>query len=381
MAKRPSNPFRVAELVRGAYFTDRADEVRTTLRAMRERGRLLLWGPRRMGKSTVVDVAAQRLRRDGGIVVAADLATITTLTEAADRLLSAVSREARWTDRLAAWVKHLAPVVTLAADAAGAPRLTIGFEARPRRVESERELLERVLDRIDATAEEHEEPVVVVLDEFQRLSELGGEAAEWLLRNRIQAHRHTAYVCAGSKESLVREMLQPQRAFYDFFELLHVGAIDPEHLSRWIDDRLEGAGVTPSRGVGQRVIEAVGPRTQDVVLVARTLWFRTALAGRASLADVDAAVREIVAGEGPALRRTWEDLSAVQQRVVRALAAGAEQIHSTETRERFGLGASSSVASAVDALVGRGILEKEGEDVRFDSPFFREWIRSQVLAA
>lgn len=373
----PSNPFRVAELVRGAYFTDRADEVSVVVRAMRERGRLLVWGPRRMGKSTLIDVAAEKIRREGGIVVAADLATATSLTEVAGRLLASVSREERWVDRLTAWIGALAPMVTLGTDAAGRPRLSVSLDVRPRRVESERELLERVLDRIDEVAREHEEPVVVLLDEFQRLSELGGEAAEWLLRNRIQTHRNTGYVCAGSKEGLIRDMLQPKRAFYKFFELLHVVEIDPEHLGRWIDDRFRSAGVD-APGVGAAVIEAAGPRTQDIVLVARTLWFRTARTGRARPADVEAAMRDVVATEDAALRRTWEDLSRVQQKVLGALAAGAAQLHSTETRERFSLGASSSVASAVDALVGRVILARADSDVRFDSPFFREWLRREA---
>lgn len=373
----PTNPFRVAELVRGAYFTDRADEVRTVLRAMRERGRLLVHGPRRMGKSTLIDVAAAKLGGEGGIVVAVDLATITSLVEAAERLLAAVSREERWTDRLMSWMTSLAPVVTLGADAAGRPRLSVGVEARPRRVESERELLGRVLDRIDEAAAEHEEPVVVLLDEFQRLSELGGEAAEWLLRNRIQAHRHTGYVCAGSKESLLREMLRPQRAFYKFFESLHVGPIDPDHLGTWIDDRFRSSGVD-APGVGAVVIDGAGPRTQDILLLARALWFRSALAGRATSVDVEAALRDVVASEDASLRRTWEDLSPGQQKVLGALAAGAEQLHSTETRERFGLGASSSVASAVEALTDRAILVREDGEVRFDSPFFREWLRGEV---
>ena len=374
----PQNPFRVAELVRGAYFTDRAADLAVVLRGMKERSRLLVWGPRRMGKSTLLDAASQRLSRAGGIVIAADLATTTSLTEAAERLLAAVSKQARWTERLAGWLAALAPVVTLGADAAGRPRLGVGLESRPRRVEGERELLERVLDRIDVAAAEHDGPVVVVLDEFQRLSELGGEPAEWLLRNRMQAHRHTGYVCAGSKESLIRELLQPQRAFYKFFELLHVGAIEPGHLARWIDDRLRGSGVAAD-GVGAAVIEAAGPRTQDILLVARTLWFRTALAGAAGPGDVAAALRDVVISEDAALRRTWEDLSAVQQKVVRALAAGAQQLHSVEARERFLLGASSSVATAVDALVGRSILAREDGELAFESPFTREWVRRQVL--
>ena len=83
------NPFRVAEHVRDAYFTDRADEVAVVRRAMADRARLLVTGPRRMGKSTVMGVAADRVRADGGIVLAADLATASSLTEVSNRLLRA----------------------------------------------------------------------------------------------------------------------------------------------------------------------------------------------------------------------------------------------------------------------------------------------------
>src|SRR5688500_17531763 len=102
-----SNPFRIGEKVSGAAFTDRADEVRTVLHAMQDRGRLLLWGPRRMGKSTIIGVTAARVRQAGGLVLDVDLATITSLTEAADRLLAAVSRQEAWLDRLASWVTSL----------------------------------------------------------------------------------------------------------------------------------------------------------------------------------------------------------------------------------------------------------------------------------
>jgi AAA ATPase domain len=347
---------------------------------MRDRGRLLVWGPRRMGKSSVIGVAAQRLRREGGIVVVTDLATATSLADAAERLLRAVSRVTRWRERMVAWAKSLGPVVTLGWDEAGRPRLSLGVETRPRGPEAERDLLERVLDQIETVAASEERPVVVVLDEFQRLSELDGEPAEWLLRNRMQEHRHTGYVCAGSKEHLVRELLQPQRAFFKFFDVLHVGPMDPDHMATWIDHRLTRAGVAAS-GIGAAIVARVGPRTQDVVQTARAVWFASVMRGKAGASDVASAVQEIVAGEDTALRRIWEDLSKMQQRVLRTLASGAEQLHSTATRTAHGLGASSSVATAVDALTARSILERVNGDVRFDNPFFRIWIEQHVLAA
>jgi uncharacterized protein len=367
------NPFRTAQHVRGPFFTDRADEVATVVRAMRDRGRLLVWGPRRMGKSSVIGVAAERIAGDGGVVIHADLATSSSLAEVAERLLAAVSAVSPWRDRLLEWARTLAPVVTLGFDEAGLPRLGLGLEGRPRGGEGERALLERVLDRVEAVAAVEDAPVVVVLDEFQRLSELGGEPAEWLLRNRLQENRATAFVCAGSKEGLIRELLQPQRAFYKFFDQLYVGAMDPDHLARWIDERLAGSGVA-ARGVGSALVARVGPRTQDVVQAARALWFQAALTGGADAAAVDAAIAEIVGNDDTGLRRAWEDLTPLQQRLLRAVAAGVGELHSQATRERFDLGPSSSVTTALDSLTTRAILARDDGVVVFENPYFREWV-------
>ncbi|MGK7311282.1 MAG: AAA family ATPase [Candidatus Longimicrobiales bacterium M2_2A_002] len=372
------NPFRVAEHVRDAYFTDRADEVAVVRRAIADRARLLVTGPRRMGKSTVIGVAAEHMEAAGGTVLQADLATASSLTEVSNRLLRAVAAVEPWRDRLAEWARSLAPVVTLGYDPSGLPRLSVVLESRPRGEEGERELLERVLDRVEAVASESSSPVVVVLDEFQRIAELGGEAAEWLLRRRMQENRTTGYVCAGSKESLIAEMLQPQRAFYKFFDRLELGPIDADHLARWIDSRLTGAGVEAD-GVGRELVERVGPRTQDIVQAARVLWFRCAQEGEAGPGSVDGAIAEIVTQDDPALRRTFDHLTPLQQRILRAVAAGAEQLHSTDTRERFALGAASSVATGLEALVSRAILVRTGHGVAFDNPYFREWAKRELV--
>jgi len=75
------NPFRIGERVSGAYFTDRVEEVNRIHRAMRDPSRLLVYGPRRMGKSSTIQVAADRFSQDGGIPVRADLGGATGTTE------------------------------------------------------------------------------------------------------------------------------------------------------------------------------------------------------------------------------------------------------------------------------------------------------------
>lgn len=372
------NPFRIGTHVTGAWFTDRADEVTRIRHAMRDPTRLLVFGPRRMGKSSAIAVAAEGARRDGVLVVRADLSTASGLVDVANRLLHSLSTQ-RKRDWLAELAEGLAPSVSLTFDApTGMPRVAFRTEWRSEPHERQRRTLEQVVESLAREAE-GDGRVAVILDEFQAVARFGGEEAEWHLRDLMQSHGGVSFVCAGSQVSLVREMLGRERAFYKTFELLHLGPVDPEHLARWVDSRLETAGV-PSRGVGEAATAAAGPRTQDILQVARHVYALGVARGGAGPGDVEAAVRDVVREEDPVIRPVWSGLTAHQQNVLRAVASGADQIFSSRTRKRFGLPTSSTVASAVDALESRGLLVRDAEGrVAFDSPFVRLWVTWEVL--
>jgi AAA+ ATPase superfamily predicted ATPase len=373
------NPFRIGTHVTGRYFTDRAPEVKRILGAMKEPTRLLVFGPRRMGKSSAIQVAAERARKEGVLVLRADLSTASALVDVANRLLHSLSgqRERAWLAELAA---RLVPTVSLTIDPlSGTPRVVFGAEGRTAPEERQRRSLEQV---VQALADEARGPgrVAVVLDEFQAVRRFGGEEAEWHLRDLMQRHGELSFVCAGSEVSLIQEMLGKDRAFFRMFELLHLGPVAPGHLARWIESRMETAGVEPN-GVGTPIVEGVGPRTQDILQVARHVYARGLGRGSAAMEDVDLATRDVVREEDPVIRTIWSDLTAHQQNVLRSVASGVEQIFSTSTRQRFGLPTSSTVAAAVDALEKRGVLTRNADDgsIHFESPFVRLWVEGEVL--
>lgn len=373
------NPFRIGTHVSGRYFTDRATEVKRILQAMREPTRLLVFGPRRMGKSSAIAVASDRARREGVLVVRADLSTASALIDVANRLLGSLSaqRKREWFARLA---ESLVPTISLTVDpVTGAPRLVFGAEVRTAPEERQRRSLEQVV-RVLAAEAEGTGRVAVVLDEFQAIRRFGGEEAEWHLRDLVQRHGDLSFICAGSEVSLVEEMLGKDRAFFRMFELLHLGPVAPDHLARWIESRMKKAGVDPA-GVGAEIVARAGPRTQDILQVARHVYARGLARGGPGADAVTGAIRDVVREEDPVIRTIWSDLTPHQQNVLRAVASGAEQIFSTATRARFGLPTSSTVAAAVDALEKRGILARDAEDgsIDFDSPFVRSWVEQEVL--
>jgi hypothetical protein len=94
--------------------------------------------------------------------------------------------------------------------------------------------------------------------------------------------------------------------------------------------------------------------------------------------DVAAAFDEVVRNEDPVIRSLWNELPPHEQDVLRVVALGADQLFSAATRDRYGLAAASSLHRAVEALLGRGLLHRSGDDLGFDSPFVGAWVRREV---
>lgn len=374
-----STPFRIGGVVAGEFFTDRAAEIRRIAAALREpQAALLVYGVRRMGKTSAIEAAAAAVRRKGGRVVIADLSTGSGVSDVANRILLEATRELgkSWKNIVGDMAKRITPGVSVTIDpVSGQPVLSLEPGARSKSIEEQRRTLAQVLDSIDALAAARKKTIGLVLDEFQEIHHFGGEEAEWHLRGTMQRHKHIGYVLAGSREALIRQMMGKNRAFYKQLEPLHFGPIPPDHFARWIDERLAQAGVK-TKGVGRRAIALAGSRTRDVLQLARAAYHVALDRGHA---DVDAAFLQVVREEDDAIRTQWEQLTALQQNVLRAIAAEPEQLYSEATRRRFALGPTASVVGAVEALVKRDWIVRAGKELQFESPFTRGWVVLNAL--
>ncbi len=378
------NPFRIDGVVTPPHFTDRAAEVARIRDVLRSPpAKLLVYGPRRMGKTSAILVASQAAERDGAHVVRADLSTASSVADVTNRLLVAAVRSVgrSWKDLASVFVERLRISVGLRPDpVTGLALPTLDASLRAGDADAQRETLGSALDTLDQLANERNVRLGIILDEFQEIHRLGGEAAEWHLRGILERHTHVSYVLAGSRTALIHRMIsEPARAFYKLLEVLHLGPMEDEHFARWIDEGMASAG-RPAPGVGARCLEVAGPRTRDVVQLARASW--RAWTGEGGVeALVDAAFRDVVAEEEVIARTVWDGLTAHQQDVLRAVAGAEAGLTSRETLRRFALPASGTVSNTLSALEADDLLVKvdatPGWD--FESPFFRGWVVMRAL--
>ena len=296
--KQQFNPFRIHGVVSEQFFTDRAAEIDRILKTFREpAAKLLVYGPRRMGKTSALVRAISRYEADSGVAFLADMSTASTIVDIANRILQAAGRALgrRWRDSISDFVERLGLTITLTPDPGSGlilPSLDVSLRSAP--LDEQRNSLSKTLDSIDALAKTRQTPIGIVLDEFQEIQKFGGEAAEWHLRGIIQHHQNVSYILAGSQAHIIERMLDKGRAFYGLADQLQFGPIDGAHLSAWIDDRMTKGGIK-AEGIGEVIVAKAGPRTRDIVQVARQCFDNCKTTGHAVETDVTEAFDDVVA--------------------------------------------------------------------------------------
>jgi len=377
------NPFRVGRAARGRYFVGRERELEQVQRALATpHARLLLYGARQVGKSSLLVEAQARLRTEGQASVVVSLGSASSVADMASRVLRAATAQLRkpWKGIANEVASRLGPMATLRADVeTGRPTPTLDRGLRAAPVEAQRESLGAVLDVLDALATERGEVLGIALDDFEQILKFGGADAEWHLRGVVGRHRSTGYVLSGGTDTLIATMTAQDRAFHGRFELLPVPTLEAKTLSAWIDTGLKGAGVKSKRGVGKKIVQMVGPRTGDVARLAGQAYLLAQSGGKLRVGDLPVVMDGIVDDLDELLAAEWSLLTGRQQNLLRALAAGELQPFAERVRRLYDLRSSAAVARTLELLIQKGLVVRSDSGYRLVNPYRRRWIERTAL--
>lgn len=184
------------------------------VRGARRHAKQLLYGKRRIGKSSCLLRAAETLKSEHrGEVFYVDLSRYASLVDAANALLLTASPVVhRWGGK---WLHQLATLMQSVSLKLGVLSLDVDVRSKDK-TEQEKGFTD-ILDSLNVVAEKRRIPVVVAIDEFQDIVRLGAERAEWSLRSVLQAHASLGYFLAGSEERLIEQMTGKDGAFMNYW--------------------------------------------------------------------------------------------------------------------------------------------------------------------
>ncbi|MBI2773020.1 MAG: ATP-binding protein [Chloroflexi bacterium] len=341
---------------------------------------LLIAGPRRIGKTSVILEVLRRLRRRGALTAYVDCLGATDVRGLGERLAASL----------------LASLEGRDGGLEDARGIAAGQRAKGRIRFEHLELVlpvvkagpagrsfEGALDLPRALAARTGKRVVVALDEFQAAGRAGPRVFD-VMRSRFQAQRGVAFAFLGSEEGVLEELFGHKgRALYRFavaHDMAEAGGhrfgIDPADWLAYLKRKFAQKRMAIEESEVDRILDATGGHPQDTMQVCAALYhFMRDGSLRAVTADLvgvafEVALREL---ERP-FAMHWTDLGEQKwlQPVAKRIAAG-DALYAARAE---GDVPRAEVLRAVTALQARGLVTRISRGrYEFLEPMFAEHVR------
>ena len=371
------NPFFLREISLKDPFCDREQALEDLCNHGRAFANVVLYSPRRFGKTSLVKRVQSVLAHEGAVTVYCQFYGIVSEEDVAMRLAKGIFSVTQSKDSLfrkaIRFFTSFRPVMTMEPDAKHGVLWSLQLTKAHL---SGHELLEEVMTSLDTFIEQAGVPVHIVLDEFQEITELPKpRKIEGLLREHIQKQK-ASYLFVGSRRSLLLSIFNERtRPFYgsainypleplpekDFVlfiveEFLRAGKICEESAARKIVSLIECYAY-----YGQKLAYFVFDIVQD----------------KASDSHVDQGLDQLLKEETPVFEGILMGLTPQQTSLLSALAK--ESTHSLYAQEylnRHRLGSIGGVQAAVKKLSRLDLIEQHPtKGWKVVDPILARWMR------
>ncbi len=373
-----TNPFRFGDLALDDAFTDRTVEVRELKADLRNGQNVVVFAPRRYGKSSLLWRAANELIRRREVLVAqVDLMKTPTKERLAAKLAATIYEDVaspmfRARDRATGIFRGLRVEPTMTLDVDG----SIGFSFRGGLAGDDIDAtIEHLLELPARLAADRGRRVAVVFDEFQEVVGIDRHLLP-LMRSVFQEQPEVAHVYLGSKRHMMERIFNDENEpFWRAAKHMELGPIPGPQFSRFIRSRFERSGRGIEDTVISTLLEITHAHPYGTQELAYALWEATPADGLAGEAELAEALSRVLHSENAHFLRIWENAARAQRQVLEALARdpGRPPL-SAAYRRTHSLPGTSTVQRALETLVHDELVQRSGGGYRIAEPFLAEWI-------
>ena len=364
------NPFKYGCVVAGENYCRRPELQRQLGELVKSGQNIVVQGPRRMGKTSLVVETVNSLR--GITLLYVDLFSVKSVGDFCRKVVAATARcgKRSFLERTAELVKNLRPVFTVDRDT-GAPTISVDLKAA-RNVESVEEVMDMIASHSAAKR------FCVVFDEFQDVLDIPeADAILASLRSKIQFLPDTPFVFLGSVRNRMRDIFDsPRSPFFKSAISFGVERIEESAMTDFLIGRFKSGNRSIDRETVGKILAAADYISGDIQELCETTWLVTGDGHRISAGDVAKGLEAVFARESRAFLSTFGKLTAVQASVLKGLADSERcKVFSGEFMETYGIRNVGSVSKALKRLIGDEIIYEFNGEYFFENPFFREWVR------
>lgn len=368
------NPFKYGKIVSGKYFYNRKDELARIKSTLSNGNNLVLYAPRRYGKSSLVNKALNELESEGYTTVYLDFMSIYSREVFIKNYSKAIiEKEKSSIEKIAKnigkLIRGIIPSVSF--DSFGNPQFSFSWKEG----NNKETTLEDIINLPEKLANSKKQ-WIVAFDEFQEITKLNGESFEKILRSKIQHHKNVSYLFLGSRTHLLKDMFSNKnRAFYNSAMLMNLNVISKEESLLYLKKKFSIDKIKISKDVANYLIESVNVIPYYIQFVAAEIWQQ--VVNRNEILKnkhVDLAINTIIELKSDYYWELIAKQTNYRKKLLHALSYSNNGIYSKETIQKFDLGANSTTQKAIASFIDDGIIEQFNNKLLFSDPIFKKFL-------
>lgn len=383
MSESVANPFRFGDLALGEAFTDRESELAELTADIRNGQNVVIFAPRRFGKSSLIWRVAQQLRADGAVLIAqVDLMKTPTKERLAGKLAAAVYEQIasplfKLREEALGVFRGLRvlPTMTVAIDGS----MSFGFAAgqAPADIDATLEHLLRLPGRLAA---DRGRRVALVFDEFQEIVRIDTKLLG-MMRSIFQEQPEVAHIYLGSRRHMIEQVVSDRHEpFWRSAKQVELGVIPAQSFATFVSAGFARSGRGIDAETVEQLLKITGCHPYGTQELAYAVWEATTTGRAAGRTELEQGLGQVLRSENAHFSRIWERASKAQRLTLEALARSpAKPALSAAFRREYNLPAPSTVQQALTALREDELITAADRGYRVAEPFLAEWIKQRDM--
>ncbi len=372
MKKKLNNPFVLSGYYGPEYFCDRESELQQIHDNITNERNLVIYSWRRLGKTALIHRYLSEFdskKKNDSLYV--DLLATRNIEEAIQQIAEAVYEKYGNTKSglNQALFKLLGGLgIQIGIDSmSGLPSLN--FQYQPKR-----NLLKSLKD-IGGFLVQKNENIIIAIDEFQQITSYENKNAEAIFRNWVQTFPQIRFIFSGSHRHLMSAMfVEKNRPFFRSAQLLQLNPIKLSNYKEFITKHFTKAkkSITPEQI--EYIYEWSRKQTYTIQLICNKLYGQTT---KVNQEEIQQALHDIIKQEENVYANYTKLLSNMQWKLLIAIAKE-EIVHRPTSKDfitQYGLGATSSVSTALQSLIKNEIIIKDDDGYRIHDVLLCRWIQ------
>jgi uncharacterized protein len=367
-------PFVFGKLAVNSNFTNRDDERQHLIGNFNSLVNTILISPRRWGKSSLVQMAANEAMAGNGELHFCFLDVFSVRTEeqfyqhlAIEVLKASSSKMELLLDNAGRFLGKFLPKLSFSPDPQNEISLGLDWKEVKKQPED-------ILNMAEKLAIEKGWKFIICIDEFQNTSTFENPLAfQKKLRSQWQKHQHVAYCLYGSKRHMLMDVFtNASMPFYKFGSLMFLEKIRKDNWVSFICDRFEQTQKHIDRECAALIADLVECHPYYVQQLAQQSWFRSR--ETCSTEIVIDAHQGIIAQLSLLFQSKTDELTNSQINFLKALIDGVEKFSSKETLEEYKIGTSANVLRVKNTLESKEIIDIQGNKISLTDPIYKSWL-------